>query len=61
MDLVLPQESYNALRERIVTNGTHPRYHRVNMTLEQLLQGEFFAKYIKSGRTRLLLVSFTAR
>ena len=51
MDLVLPQESYEALRERIVTNGTHPRHYRVNMTLEQILQGDFFTKYIKTGMT----------
>lgn len=51
LDLIMPQETFEVLRDEIVTNGTHPRHYKVNMKLEHILQGEFFSEYIKKGIT----------
>lgn len=37
------------MRDRVVANGSHPRHYKVNMKLEQILEGRFFSEYVKKG------------
>jgi ribonuclease P/MRP protein subunit RPP40 len=68
VDVILPQEIYETLRHQLVVETPPPSYYRVTMSLEQVLQGNFFTEYIKRGQYPLndrssssLTVSFTVR
>ncbi|KAI5921492.1 ribonuclease P 40kDa subunit [Camillea tinctor] len=55
VDLVLPAESLQLVRERITGDSIPaPMHHRVIMTLGQVLEGEFFTQYIKIGNIMML-------
>lgn len=49
VDLVLPQESWELVRETLLQPAKNPQYCRVSMALSQVLEGEFFTEYIKIG------------
>ena len=50
VDVILPQEIYEMLRHHLVVGNPPPSYYRVTMSLEQVLQGDFFTEYIKRGQ-----------
>ncbi|KAI0869467.1 ribonuclease P 40kDa subunit [Hypoxylon argillaceum] len=55
IDLILPQELLQFVKERIIDDTTRiPSYHRVIMTLGQVLEGDFFTQYIKIGNIMML-------
>lgn len=49
IDLVLPNECYQLVQERILQNLVLPAYYRVTMSLPQILERGFFNEYIKNG------------
>lgn len=49
VDLVMPQDQWQAVQERLVGNVPAPEFCRVTMTLLQILRGDFFTEYIKIG------------
>ncbi|CAN8101714.1 unnamed protein product [Discula destructiva] len=53
IDLVLPQESWELIRERLLGMQT-PAFARVTMSLADVLRGDFFAEYIKIGDVIML-------
>ena len=48
VDLILPEECYEAAKQRLEQRDA-PTYSRVVMSLAQLLDGLFFTEYIKHG------------
>ncbi|KAI0594519.1 ribonuclease P 40kDa subunit [Biscogniauxia sp. FL1348] len=55
VDLILPEESLRLVRDRIMGASVQaPSYHRVVMTLGQVLEGDFFTRYIKIGNIMML-------
>ncbi|KAI1639256.1 ribonuclease P 40kDa subunit [Biscogniauxia mediterranea] len=56
VDLILPEESLHFVRDKIMGGGPvqAPSYHRVIMTLGQVLEGDFFTQYIKIGNIMML-------
>ena len=52
IDLILPQEGAERLREKLKGNLPTPSYSRVTMTLGQILERDFFAAYVKTGETK---------
>ncbi|KAI0914973.1 ribonuclease P 40kDa subunit-domain-containing protein [Ustulina deusta] len=55
IDLVLPEELLQLVKERILDDPAQiPSYHRVIMTLGQVLEGDFFTQYIKIGNIMML-------
>lgn len=55
VDLVLPEELYNLIWEDVQSKLANVRYSRVIMTLSDLIENDFFAVYIKTGTTLILL------
>ena len=49
MELILPQELYEIIKDGFVKGRARPAYSRVIMPLKALLEGEFFNEYIKKG------------
>lgn len=50
MDLILPQEELQLVQDRLEREScSTPAYYRVNMTLGQVLEGDFFTEYVKIG------------
>ncbi|KAL2756468.1 hypothetical protein ACRALDRAFT_1081689 [Sodiomyces alcalophilus JCM 7366] len=54
IDLVLPEECYELVKQKLVEQRCPPVYHRVIMTLGQILDGLFFNEYIKKGNILML-------
>ncbi|KAI0803927.1 ribonuclease P 40kDa subunit-domain-containing protein [Xylaria sp. FL0064] len=55
VDLVLPEELLQLVKERTLDDPAQtPCYHRVIMTLGQVLRGDFFTQYIKIGNIMML-------
>ncbi|PSR92139.1 ribonuclease P 40kDa subunit [Coniella lustricola] len=52
VDLIVPQDSYDLVQEVLET--ACPPFCRVDMSLLQLLQGDFFSEYIKIGDVMML-------
>jgi len=50
LDLVLPEELYEILRQKIVNSVAKVRYEKVIMPLAGILEGDFFNTYIKQGK-----------
>ncbi len=51
MDLILPQELLQIIKDRIGSESRLvPSYYRVTMSLSQILEGDFFNEYIKTGK-----------
>ncbi|KAF6804007.1 ribonuclease p protein subunit [Colletotrichum sojae] len=55
VDLILPQECYELVLQKLVKEMAPPTFYRVVMTLGQVLDGVFFNEYIKTGN--ILMVS----
>ena len=53
MHLTLPQELYHVVWKDIEAKITNIQYSRVIMSLSELLEGDFFDKYIKIGTLSL--------
>lgn len=51
VDLILPQECYELVLQKLVKEMAPPTFYRVVMTLGQVLDGAFFNEYIKTGQT----------
>ena len=49
VDLIIPQDSWEAVREKLVEPDNASEFYKVTMTLGQLLEGDFFREYIKIG------------
>jgi ribonuclease P/MRP protein subunit RPP40 len=49
VELILPEELYEIIKNEILKERARPTYSRVIMPLEALLEGEFFNEYIKKG------------
>jgi len=49
VDLIVPQQCYDALHETVTRSSRQPCYSRVTMALGQILQGSFFTEYVKTG------------
>ncbi|KAI0509302.1 ribonuclease P 40kDa subunit-domain-containing protein [Xylaria bambusicola] len=55
VDLILPDELSLLIKEKILDGAAQiPSYHRIIMTLGQVLEGEFFTQYIKIGDVMML-------
>ncbi|KAI8623657.1 ribonuclease P 40kDa subunit [Xylariaceae sp. FL1651] len=55
VDLILPEELLHLIKDNILNDVTRvPYYHRVIMTLGQVLEGDFFTQYIKIGNIMML-------
>ncbi|RSL85504.1 hypothetical protein CEP52_016121 [Fusarium oligoseptatum] len=54
IDLILPAEACDVILEQLNNTPRHPRYSKVNMTLGDILQGDFFSEYIKKGNVLML-------
>ncbi|OHW99458.1 ribonuclease p mrp protein subunit pop1 [Colletotrichum incanum] len=54
VELILPQECYEVVYRRLVKELAAPTFHRVIMTLGQVLDGAFFNEYIKRGNILML-------
>lgn len=53
VQLVLPQELYDVLWDNVEAKIGNIVYSRVIMSLSEILEGEFFNKYIKTGTSSL--------
>lgn len=49
MQLVLPQDLYEVIWNDVEAKISNIQYSRVIMSLSEMLEGEFFNKYIKIG------------
>jgi len=49
VDLILPEEIYSIIGQKFNSHESALRYARVKISLPELLSGEFFNQYIKSG------------
>ena len=49
MQLILPEELYEIIKNGFLSQHSRPKYSRVILPLEALLEGDFFNKYIKTG------------
>ncbi|KUI63498.1 Ribonuclease P protein subunit p40 [Cytospora mali] len=54
VDLILPQDSWQAVQEKLLEKTLLSPSHRVTMTLSQILEGDFFTEYIKIGDVMML-------
>ncbi|KAF6834503.1 ribonuclease p protein subunit [Colletotrichum musicola] len=54
VDLILPQECYELVLQKLVKEMAPPTFYRVVMTLGQVLDGAFFNEYIKTGNILML-------
>ncbi|KAF0317997.1 ribonuclease P 40kDa subunit [Colletotrichum asianum] len=54
VDLILPQECYELMHQKLAKELGPPTFHRVVMTLGQVLDGVFFTEYIKRGNILML-------
>ncbi|KAH7027084.1 ribonuclease P 40kDa subunit-domain-containing protein [Macrophomina phaseolina] len=53
-DLILPDEVYAVIKQELDGSAGTFHYARVNMTLGELIDGEFFNHYIKTGNILML-------
>jgi len=51
MELILPQECAQVVKDKLVERFRAPSYERVIMRLSELLTGDFFNEYIKIGES----------
>lgn len=58
MDLVLPEELYGIVKKDVEAKVKAIQYFRVIMPLSELLEGDFFNSYIKSGSYRFMPLFF---
>ena len=56
MQLTLPQELYDVIWKKVEAKISNVQYSRVIMSLSEILEGDFFNKYIKIGTSSLVPV-----
>lgn len=61
VDLILPQESYDVIRQALVNERPPPEFQRVTMPLGEIVSGDFFREYIKIGTVHYRLSIFPGR
>lgn len=49
VSLVLPEEVFEIVRQELDGDVGTVRYSRVNMSLSEIISGDFFNQYIKTG------------
>jgi len=49
VDLILPEELANLVKDKLDALASKFCYYKVSMTLEQIISGDFFNHYIKLG------------
>ncbi len=49
VDLILPQECAEVVKQKLLEGRVPPRFSRVVMKLSDMLEGDFFKEYIKIG------------
>ncbi|KAJ1334225.1 ribonuclease P subunit [Microdochium nivale] len=55
VDLIMPQDAVELVKDKLeAASLLVPSYHRVIMTLGQVLEGDFFTEYIKLGNVIML-------
>ncbi|KAF2189543.1 hypothetical protein K469DRAFT_561972 [Zopfia rhizophila CBS 207.26] len=54
VDLILPEEIYEIVRNELEADRLKLRYARVYLKLEELLKGDFFTEYIKKGNIMMV-------
>ncbi|CAD6587543.1 MAG: hypothetical protein ASARMPREDX12_002930 [Alectoria sarmentosa] len=54
VQLILPQELYDVVWKEVETKISNIQYSRVIMSLSELLEGDFFNMYIKTGNILML-------
>ncbi|KAF9873714.1 ribonuclease P 40kDa subunit [Colletotrichum karsti] len=57
VDLILPQECFELVHQKLVQELAPPTFHRVIMTLGQILEGAFYNEYIKGPGSNILMHS----
>ena len=57
MQLVLPQELYDVVWKDVEAKISNTQYSRVIMSLSEILEGNFFNKYIKIGISEISIPS----
>ncbi|KAK4126031.1 hypothetical protein N657DRAFT_567596 [Parathielavia appendiculata] len=53
-DLIIPQEVFELVQEKLLQEMSAPEFKRVVMSLHNILSGEFFTEYIKNGNIMML-------
>ena len=56
MQLILPQELYDVIWKDVEAKISNIHYSRVIMSLSEILDGDFFNKYIKIGTSNSVYV-----
>ena len=54
LEILLPRDGANALQQILVDGAGTLQYAKVLMKLSDLIEGDFFNQYIKSGSCKLL-------
>ncbi|KAL2267078.1 hypothetical protein VTJ83DRAFT_4355 [Remersonia thermophila] len=54
VDLVMPQEVFELVQEKLLRDKPAPTFSRVVMSLHDILTGDFFTEYIKNGNILML-------
>jgi ribonucleases P/MRP protein subunit RPP40 len=53
VDLIIPDdECYALLNEKLLKNMVMPQFFRINISLAQILHGDFLTEYVKLGNVR---------
>ncbi|KAK1755894.1 ribonuclease P protein subunit p40 [Echria macrotheca] len=53
-DLIVPEESFEAVRTALVQNSPAPEFKRVVMSLQDVLSKDFYTEYIRKGDIMML-------
>ncbi|KAI8962980.1 ribonuclease P 40kDa subunit [Daldinia sp. FL1419] len=55
VDLILPKELVQLVEDKLISDASRaPIFHKVIMTVGQILEGDFFTEYIKIGNIMML-------
>ncbi|KAK0643336.1 ribonuclease P 40kDa subunit-domain-containing protein [Cercophora newfieldiana] len=54
LDLIVPEEAYEAVHAAVVQNREAPQFKRVVISLRDVLSGDFFTEYIKKGNIMMV-------
>jgi ribonuclease P/MRP protein subunit RPP40 len=60
VDLIVPEEAFEAVHAAVVKNRQAPEFKRVVMSLQDVLSGDFFTEYIKKGTCSMIQVLVVA-
>ena len=57
VELIIPEELYSLVWHDVVAKVQDLQYERVIMSLSELLEGDFFNEYVKTGMSACLLLT----